>query len=289
MSDLCVVHLVRKKNGMKPFKRFVESYLSHAAGRDHDLLLVFKGFSADENIEMYTGLLANVRYNKMYVPDVGFDIRAYMKSAAVTDYAYGYYCFLNSFSNILCDNWLLKLYSIVSQENVGLAGATGSYESPYTHILNKPGIRKVVPVGNFWIKVPALIVKLHDLTVKKLEQFKYKAYFDEFPNYHIRTNAFIISGSLLKKIKCRPILNKMAAHLFESGKNSLSKQILNMGKEIIVVGRDGIGYRKEEWPSSRTFRNGNQENLLVGDNQTERYELSSDSDKLKFVKETWQP
>ncbi len=287
MSDICVVHLVRKKNGIEPFKRFVDSYLKHAAGRDHDLLLVFKGFSPNDNIEAYVGLLANVRYRTMYVSDFGFDISAYMKAAAATDYAYGYYCFLNSFSTILCDNWLLNLYSMVSMENVGLAGATGSYESPYTYTLKKPGMRKVIPFGRFQLTVPDFVQKLHNMTVKKLEQVQYKAYFDPFPNYHIRTNAFIISGKLLSKIKCRPILNKMDAHRFESGKDSLSKQIMRMGRDIVIVGKDGVGYGKKDWPNSYTFRVGNQENLLIADNQTMKYLAGDEVARNELSMSTW--
>ena len=37
------------------------------------------------------------------------------------------------------------------------------------------------------------------------------------------------------------------------------------------MGRDGIGYPREEWALSRTFRSGEQENLLIADNRTDQY------------------
>ncbi len=45
MSNICVVHLVRKKNGLEPFGHFLRSYLEHPAGIDHDLFRSLNSFS----------------------------------------------------------------------------------------------------------------------------------------------------------------------------------------------------------------------------------------------------
>jgi hypothetical protein len=103
----------------------------------------------------------------------------------------------------------------------------------------------------------------------------YKPHFDPFPNYHIRTNGFMISRDLMRKIKYPSIVSKLDAYRFESGKHSLTKQIMSMNLSVLVVGKDGKGYEKEEWFKSNTFWQGDQSNLLVADNQTNRY-LSSD-------------
>jgi hypothetical protein len=42
--------------------------------------------------------------------------------------------------------------------------------------------------------------------------------------------------------------------------------------EARVVGRDGVAYPPECWQESRTFRTGEQENLLIADNRTRHYQ-----------------
>jgi hypothetical protein len=54
---------------------------------------------------------------------------------------------------------------------------------------------------------------------------------------------------------------------------------MNMGLQILVVGRDGRAYEKENWFRSNTFRTGDQENLLVADNQTTEYAKSKNCKK----------
>ncbi len=68
------------------------------------------------------------------------------------------------------------------------------------------------------------------------------------------------------------IKSKRDAYKFESGKLSLTLQIIKMGKKPLIVGKDGIGYEKELWNKSRTLWSFEQENLLVADNQTMDYQ-----------------
>jgi hypothetical protein len=62
------------------------------------------------------------------VSDDGFDINAYDKAAVQLPHRH--VVFLNTFSEIAADNWLRKLHSAFADPEVGIAGATGSYESP---------------------------------------------------------------------------------------------------------------------------------------------------------------
>lgn len=52
---------------------------------------------------------------------------------------------------------------------------------------------------------------------------------------------------------------------------------------MIVVGKDGEGYDKKEWRKSRTFRQSEQENLLVADNQTRDYQERSPRNAPLFI------
>jgi hypothetical protein len=92
-----------------------------------------------------------------------------------------------------------------------------------------------------------------------------------FPTPHLRTNAFMIRRDVMLKITRGVILSKKEAHKFESGKESMTNQVLRMGLNVLVVGRDGRAYEKEEWPLSQTMYQGRQQNLLVADNHTRLY------------------
>ena len=60
----------------------------------------------------------------------------------------------------------------------------------------------------------------------------------------------------------------MDAYRFECGKDGLTRQILRQGLDVLIVGRDGNAYRVEDWCRSNILFQGEQENLLVADNQT---------------------
>ena len=53
VPDICVVHLVRRKNGVEPFRSFLASYLENSAGINHELLILYKGFSRKADIAPY--------------------------------------------------------------------------------------------------------------------------------------------------------------------------------------------------------------------------------------------
>ena len=285
MPEICVVHLVREKNGLAPLKSFLESYNSNPAGIDHDLLIIFKGFTSNQRTSEYKQLLINIPHHSMHTNDFGYDIRAYIQAVKGSDYKY--YMFLNSFSTILHRDWLLKMYRHITQDSVGLVGATGSYESPYSNVIEKIGPKAEICILGSKVKVPGLIRFFHGVTIRKIEQFIYGLRFDPFPNVHIRTNAFMISSEVMRVIRVSTIVTKMDAHRFESGKTSLTKQVLLMGKKTLVVGKDGVGYDIDSWFTSRTFKSGSQENLLVSDNQTRYFERSDNSFKSILTLRAW--
>ncbi|MHB1236571.1 MAG: hypothetical protein ACYCY7_03315 [Gallionella sp.] len=296
MKELCVAHLVRAQNGIETFTRFIESYRQNPGGINHDLLVIFKGFNSPDEKKEYLRLLAPFKYATLDVPDIGFDITAYFTVVKRFAAQYRYFCFLNSSSEILDHEWLSKLHKHISQPGVGLVGATGSWEShgPQTiswwEVLDvaqqhyrvhaqKPFRTRVILAGigarNYCRSVDVWNFRLLPV------------YFDPFPNYHLRTNAFIISAQMMRGLKCPRIRNKLDAYSFESGKNGLTKQILREGKKVIVVGRDGIGYEKEAWCVSKTFRQADQENLLVADNQTRDYQLGTPEQREYLSNITW--
>lgn len=257
MAEICVVHLVRAKNGIQPFRNFLESYLKYDSGVDHELLIIFKGFIGTNGTGKYTQLLNDISFKAIHMNDFGFDIRSFF--LAVNKVNKKHFCFLNSFSTIRGHEWLSKLNGHLRQNGIGLVGATGSYESHYSNFL--------IAQKGIGCAQERLARRLFHFFAK----MKYKSYFDPFPNYHIRTNGFMISRDLMRQIHPGIILSKMAAHRFESGKRGLTKQVLQMNLGVRVVGKNGEAYRIEDWCTSDTFRQGDQNNLLIADNQTNAY------------------
>jgi hypothetical protein len=274
MRNICVVHLVRAKNGIEPLRRFLESYTRNQGGIEHDLLLVFKGFRNKELPSAYQQLLEVYPHEAMFVKDRGYDIMPYFIAANRFDY--DYFCFLNSFSIILDEQWLRKMYNHIVREGVGLVGATGSYQSTYTDLLISPKIQSRL----LWRRMVGTI--LLPLLVLKCRRDFYP-----YPNFHIRTNAFMIAGDLMRNIKVGPILHKWDCYTFESGKKGLTHQILRKNLRALVVGKNGRAYEKEEWVNSFSFWQGDQGNLLVADNQTNAYTTGDLQTKWKYARHAW--
>ncbi len=99
--------------------------------------------------------------------------------------------------------------------------------------------------------------------------------FGRHPNPHIRTNAFMIRRDLLLSLRAATFRRKIHAYKFESGRHSMTKQIIARGLRPLVVDRSGKVYEISEWKSSSTFWIDLQANLLVADNQTSNYAAGS--------------
>ncbi len=278
-SALCVVHLVRASNGVQPLAQFLQSYESHPAGVDHDLLLVFKGFSGQRVPDEFERLLQKVPHRRMHVPDPGYDISAYFRAteAATADML----CFLNSYSVILAEGWLSKLYKVALQPGAGVAGATGSYQGTY---IDRGLAREAASVTGR----PAWVQWLLWLPiVAGLNSWRHGRSFPYFPNPHLRTNAFMLRRETMLALHPRVTRTKRQAYEFESGKHGMTRQILEMGKSAYVAGRDGTAYDVKDWWKSRTFWMGEQENLLVSDNQTRRYLAADARARRVYTRLAW--
>lgn len=231
---------------LKHFKCFADSYKLYDAGTPHQLYIIFKGFKNKSYLLEAFDLFKNLNYIPIHLNDKNLDIGAYIEWAKIVDKKR--ICVLNTASEILSPFWLYKLSVNLSIHNVGLVGATGSFES------------------------------LHE----------YNNIFSPFPNVHVRTTGFMIDRDLFLCIAADyNITSKDEAFMFESGPKSLTKQVLMKGKDILLVGRNGRGYSPEFWPHSDTFRQGTQSNLLIADNQTRNFSKMPWICKQDYVVRTW--
>ncbi len=273
-SSISVIYIIWKPFGTGIFEKFLRSYESNGGGRAHRLICLFKGFVNEDEAREYKSLLSHVEHEALFLEDCGYDIGAYLRAADV--FQSDYYCFLNSRSVLLGDNWLDKMHSHASQKCVGLVGATASWESLYTDHQQDRGFKS---------SDTSLLRSL--IRSSFINQVRHLYYYPPFPNYHIRTNAFMIRREVLGRIKVGKIKTRLDTSRFENGRIGLTRQILGMNLAAVVVGKDGRGYSCEDWPESGTFWQGDQENLLVADNQTDKYATSNTYQRAALIKRAW--
>jgi hypothetical protein len=271
-ADIVVFHLVRRKNGIIPLQRFLDSYRANPAGCDHALVIILKGFGRDLS-QPFEGLVAGASSQTIAVPDRGLDIGAYFLAARAIQCRYA--CFLNSFSEIRSANWLSYLHSGIQDERVGMVGASGTWQSLRANL--------------GWLKAessPRLVDRALWLLRWLRYCFQIRDYFADFPNPHLRTNAFLIERQRFLQMY-RPLRTKLDHYRFESGLTGLSRAIIDSGLELRVVGRNGQRYPPAQWPDSRTFWSGDQENLLIADNQSMLYQRATASERAKLRQYAW--
>ncbi len=111
---------------------------------------------------------------------------------------------------------------------------------------------------------------------------------ETFPNVHVRTNAFMMAAPLARGTLGRlEIKTKRDAHLAEHGPDGLTRQVVRRGLAAVIVGANGRAYAPEWWNGSRTFRQGDQSNLLVLDNQTRAWDAMTWPERKITYNATW--
>ncbi|MGI8557504.1 MAG: hypothetical protein ACR2ND_04210 [Solirubrobacteraceae bacterium] len=277
-APLCVAYLVHARNGLEPVQRFLRSYGDRSAGVEHEFVLLLKGFAREEHACEHLAL-AGSEMRTLLVPSAGYDLTAYWHAAARL--AHDRVCFLNSFSEILADNWLSMLTSPLDDSSIGVVGSSGSWASQRGYAAYQLGLpthyaaafpsRHDARMAFLEIDGRTSRGRLLHKAGTALDYIRRLRGFDPFPAPHLRTNAFAARRELLAQIVLPPIRGKLDAHRFESGRPGMTAQVHAMGLRCTVVGRDGAHYGPGDWPSSRTFSQGAQENLLVADNRTNLY------------------
>lgn len=277
VGKIAVVHLVWKGSGLQPLYDFISSYKENPGGVAHDLVLVFKGFSSSLSRQNYLPVLGDIRHKVIELADSGCDIDSYFAAARALEHEY--LCFLNSSSRVSDKDWLVKLFNWASAKHVGVAGATASYESSYCTALamRRRARAEGGPRGAM------------EGCLRRRALLKYWFLFGTFPNYHLRTNGFMVRRDVFVRLRVPNAPTRMDALRFESGRNSMTKQLLRMGLRVLVVGRDGQGYGKEEWQRSQTYRASQQENLLISDNRTRAYMEAEPEERDWLSRYAWGP
>ena len=237
---MCLVYLVWAPLGPGPVECFVDSYLSHPPGAAHALVVGLKGFAAGQDRSPWTRALGPVEHEPLELSADVFDLGSYRQAVELT--AAPRYCFINTETEVLADDWLGHLERNLLAPGVGIVGATGSFESPNSL---RPGPLRALRRG-----------------------------YPSFPNPALRTNGFALERELLRSLDWPAPRRRLDAVAIECGQHGLTSQVRQRGLQALVVGRDGRGYEPERWRESRTFRSGNQANLLLADKRTRHYDTA---------------
>lgn len=313
---IAVVHLVWGPLGIGPLHEFLASYRRHPAGVQHELVVLLNNVPKPLPVE-FEEALAGVEHRLLRTPEPVQDLAAYAFAAERLEH--GRLCFLNSYSEILAANWLAKLDHALDQPRAGLVGATGSWASLHSAVLNAfllPNpYRQVVPprriareqmreieleldaargLGDATTLTPELPRRtLYGSVRSTLRSFRpmpeQLLRFAPFPAYHVRTNAFMLDRATFARLRLRPLVRKMDAYLLESGRASFTSQVQRMGLRTLVVARDGGFYDHPDWYAGETFWQGEQDGLLVADNQTRSYANGSYDRRRLLSAFAWGP
>jgi hypothetical protein len=295
------VYLVWGPLGPGPLRRFVASYQRHCSGADHDLVVLYNGVESTQRPAL-DAELQGVDFRLIELKAPVLDLAAYAHAARSLQYER--LCFLNSYSVVLEPEWLAKLDDALNLPRVGLVGATGSWVSRRSSRLNSwclpSSYWRLLPRGRFR-DFPALECALDverngsEWSCKDEEPMAtpnrpalrwYLRHalrglasapgelrdFGPFPNRHLRTNAFMTRRLTFEGMRVGTIKSKADTYALESGHNSLTRQVEQHDLRVLVVDKDGIEYESGQWPLSETLWQGEQEKLLIGDNQTRLYE-----------------
>lgn len=254
MPGVCLVHLSWAPYGPELLRRFVGSLAAHDACLSFELLVVFNGYGAQGPGEEFTRELAGVEHRALVLPEAVQDLAAYR--AALDATAANVVCFTNTYAEALVPGWLATLVGALDAPGVGLAGASGSWESAFSS----------APLA---------------LRLQRALRFA------RFPNPHLRTNAFCGRRALLLSLDWRRVETKLGALVLESGRRSLTRQVQRRGLRTVVVGRDGRLSDPGEWARSATFRAGGQGQLLVADNRTDDYDAADERERRRLARMAW--
>jgi len=108
-----------------------------------------------------------------------------------------------------------------------------------------------------------------------------------FPNVCIRTTAFFMKREDFIRAERGPLETKYDNNLMEAGPNSLSKQMLDHGRALVVVDKFGTVHAPSAWPESLTYRAGHQENLLITDNRPHHYDKENNRRRKRLARHAW--
>jgi hypothetical protein len=309
--DLQVVYLLWAPLGEAVVQRFAESYRAQTAGVEHRLVIVCNGFDGPNDARLVAARreLEGIEFATIILDDPVLDLAAYR--IAAEQLAPARCCFLNSFSTILTPHWLAHLSEALDAPDVGLVGASGSWGSMRSYVRFQFGFggayarafsdrkrtnqilasiaqRNLAEPPPSGFLVPKLRTLASILALQTVRNAVAQTHgFTPFPSPHIRSTGFMIDSEIVAQLRFGSLESKMATYRLESGAASITAQVRRLGLRTLVVDRHGRHFEPDDWPASRTFWQGRQENLMIADKQTAHYAEVDDAGRNVLAGFAW--
>ena len=322
-AAIAVVYLARHAEGLEPLRRFVASYRACAAGVDHALVVLYKGYLEPSQLAAAQAAFGDVPHVGLELDDSGFDIGSYVEAAR--HLPHDQLCLMNTFTEIAAQGWLALLAKRAGGARVGIVGAMGSFESLYdsyrllykvTWLCGRADIeydptlhhyyrvfledhcpawcaragaaaRKASMAGLRRLVLEVRFRRYWSQLMRERAPVEKLAHYPRFPNPHIRTTGLMVRRDRLLAFERSRIRTKDDALDFESGPDSLTAQARRDGLAALVVGKDDRDFDVADWPRSLTYRLGDQRNLLVTDGQSRKFAALDDGSRVTNVRITW--
>jgi hypothetical protein len=93
--------------------------------------------------------------------------------------------------------------------------------------------------------------------------------------------------SLLVRLLDAGARRKFNSYRLESGRRSITAQVLESGLRALVVDSEGNAFDSDDWPGSETFWSGAQRRLLIADNQTRIYQAADSRRRTLLAQYAW--
>ena len=106
-------------------------------------------------------------------------------------------------------------------------------------------------------------------------------------NPHLRTSNFAVRPGVINALNLPAPMSKLDCWLIEHGDEGITRQLIDLGHAVTVVGFDGHEYDIPDWETADTFRTPTQSNLLISDNQTDMYANASANDRAVLADLAW--
>jgi hypothetical protein len=309
LADIGVVYLCRHAEGEPPVRNFVSTYRARPAGAAHDLHVIFKGFPDQRALAGSRALFAGLPVNAIELDDTGYDIGSYLAAARAVSNSR--LIFFNGFTEFLADDWLQKFDNAMNAPRVGLVGATGSWQSlsSYYEVLIRLGLHEVRQLSDRLAKRPpraggstecdqtiqgsgegrrAAALGRGLYLLLRPDRYLLSLYeYGRYPNPHLRSNAFMIERARFLALHTPSFARKSGAYRFESGRRSMTRQIMAQGLRPVVVDRDGAIYDIPEWKAASTYWVDRQANLIAADRRTNQYADGSEDRRTRLRDYAW--
>ena len=288
-----IIYLAYGAEGYQAYvRRFFDSYKTNAPRVSHRLIVVATAYS--NNPSGYAELRQLSFENNAQIFDLsdgGHEFGAFHRAAKCLTAGY-IFCFVTS-GYIIKPNWL-EVFLSASRENpqYRLIGSSGSWETKYPGIW--AALKRRLDSRKFTFSVlpgtmPRTAQRHRSILPIIKRIFDFLFIYVRFPNYHVRTNGFLIERKLyVRYIEQYGIpRTRSDAHNIEHGPNHLSKFVQELGFNIGVVGTNGILYAPQEWDKSATFRCPDTSNAVIGDRQLDAYIESETPEKKCLEQLAW--